>query len=49
MESYYKRGDGFVSTTTFDDAGVLSSDYIKQSFLNPAQFPIIIKTMNTKQ
>lgn len=32
-ESYYKRGDGFVSTTTFDDSGVLSSDYIIQRIL----------------
>ena len=32
-ESFYKRGDGFVSTTTFDDAGILSSDYIIQRVL----------------
>ena len=32
-KSYYKRGNGFISTTTFDDDGVLSSDYIIQRIL----------------
>ena len=32
-ESFYKRGDGFVSTTTFDNDGILSSDYIIQRIL----------------